>query len=422
MNEITKNINRVELIDILKNQRTAQKLLHYLTTNEVHNLMLCNKAYYNAFKDPKTYIYNKYMFKKYKDNYLFFYNYNINIKKLNPILEVINYSDQVYKKLYNKTNIMIFLYYLAGCILILDIFVLLVLLDKTVNKFGDFLPQIPLVIFWVLCVVIILSISLLENETVNKIKNYFQFKNIVKKNDLFEKKIIENISKRLCNQKPISYKTISFTYMLCYIPVMIKYLYPTKYSTTFLFVSGIYCSTGFLFDFTNFFIYKYSHIESKEIHYYNIYKDICPEYYFIKMRNIIPYNFEYNVSEGRLAFLYYFWLAIFHGVIIFYSYLIGRKLDNSNFNLSWRILLIPLYIICFIIVVWGILYIYSIKQYKSKYKWILVTTIIIIMVCAIVNCVFWPNFYVKYKSATRFFPNIIDGIITITIIVHYIFF
>ena len=42
MNEITvNNTNNVNLIDILKNQRTSQKLLHCLTTNEVHNLMLC---------------------------------------------------------------------------------------------------------------------------------------------------------------------------------------------------------------------------------------------------------------------------------------------------------------------------------------------------------------------------------------------
>ena len=74
MNEIIINTTKKsELIDILKEQRTAQKLLHYLTTNEVHNLMRCNKSIYKAFINPKTYIYNKYMFKKYKDNYIFFY-------------------------------------------------------------------------------------------------------------------------------------------------------------------------------------------------------------------------------------------------------------------------------------------------------------------------------------------------------------
>ena len=202
---------------------------------------------------------------------------------------------------------------------------------------------------------------------------------------------------------------------------MIKYFYPTKYSITFLYVSGIFCSIGFFYDFTKYFYYKYSHQISKSLLYYNIYNDICPEYYFMKMRKIIPYDPENNVSEGRLAFQYYFWLSIFHGVIIFYSNLLGKKLDDSSFILSWRILLIPLYIVCLIIVLWGILYIYSIKQHKSEYKWILVTTIIIIMICTIVNCVFWPNFYGKHKSVTRFFPNIIDGIITVTAIVHYFF-
>jgi hypothetical protein len=421
MNEITQKKTKVDLLDILKNQKTAQKFLHYLTTNEVHNLMLCNKTYYNAFKDPKTYIYNKYMFKKYKDNYLFFYKYNINVKKLHQILEVIIYSDKIYKKLYHKIHIMTILFFFAGCILILDIFVLFVLLNKNVRNFEDFLPQIPLVIFWLLCVAIILSTSLLEQCAVNDIRENFRSKKIVKEGDELEKKILRNISKRLCNQKPKAFRPISYTYILCFIPVIIKYFYSTRYTTIFFYVSAIFCLVGFFYDFISFFYYKYSHRISKEVIYYNIYKDICPEYYYFKMNHIKPYDPFYNVSEVRLGFQYYFWLAIFHGAIIFYSYLVGRKLDNSKFGLSWRIILIPLYIICFIIVLWGILYIYSIKQHKSEYKWILEVTIIIIMICAIVNCVFWPNFYEKHKSVTRFFPIIIDGIITVTVIVHYFF-
>ena len=112
MNEINKqNEKKSKLLDILKNQRTAQKLLKYLTTEEVHNLMICNRRTFFAFQNPKTYIYNKYMFKKYKDNYLFFYNNNIKIKKLHQILEVINYSDTIYTSVYKKTDTMVIIYY-----------------------------------------------------------------------------------------------------------------------------------------------------------------------------------------------------------------------------------------------------------------------------------------------------------------------
>ena len=422
MNEITiETAKSIQIIDILKNQRCAQKLFQYLTINEVHNLMVCNTAIYKAFKDPKTYIYNKYMFKKYKDNYLYFYHNNIKVKKLYQILEVINYSDNIYKSLYKKSNILVISYYFAGCILILDLFVLFVLLDNSVNHFEDFLPQIPLVIFWVLCVAILIIISILEKIAVNKVKKNFREKHIVKEGDILEKKILGSISKRLCNQKPISYKPISITYILCFIPVMYKYFFPSSYATIFLYVAGLFCSIGFFYDFTSFFIYKYSHKISKIIVYYNIFKDINKRYFFIKLRNILSIYPYYNVSEIRLGFQYYFWLAIFHGVIILYAYLIGNKLDDQSFGVSWRILLIPLYIVCFIIVLWGIIYIYSIKQHKSEYKWILVTTIIIIMVCTIVNCVFWPNFYTKHKSITRFFPIVIDGIITIVIMIHWFF-
>ena len=122
-----------------------------------------------------------------------------------------------------------------------------------------------------------------------------------------------------------------------------------------------------------------------------------------------------------MAFQYYLFLAVFHGVIIFYAFLIGKKLDDSGFGVSWRVLLIPLYIICFIIVLWGIIYIYSIKKHKSEYKIILIITIIIIIVCTITNCVFWPNFYLSNKGITRYFPIVIDGIITITTMVHCFF-
>ena len=423
MNEITiQNKKKPELIDILKNQRTAQKLFNYLTTNEVHKLMRCNKDIYNAFKDPQTYIYNKYMYKKYKDNYLFFYQNNIQIKKLNRILEVINYSDSIYKSLYSKTEKMVIFYYFSGCFLILDLFVLFVMINNSVNHFDDFLPQIPLVIFWVFSIAILITIFIFEKLAFNNIKNYFRQKYIVNVKDVIESKNLEKISKRLCNLKPISYKPISYTYILCFIPVMYKYFDSSlRYSTTFLYVSIIFCSTGFVYDISKFFFYKYTHKESKKGIYYNIFQQINPEYYYSKIYKILKYYPEWNLSEGRLAFLYYFWLAVFHGAIIFYAYLMGKKLDDSNFTLSWRILLIPLYIICFIIVLWGIIYIYSIKQHKSEYKWILVTTIIIIMICTTVNCVFWPNFYLKNKSITRYFPIVIDGIITFTAMIHYYF-
>ena len=55
MNEINKqNEKKAELLDILKNQRTAQKLLKYLTTEEVHNLMICNRRTFFAFQNPNT--------------------------------------------------------------------------------------------------------------------------------------------------------------------------------------------------------------------------------------------------------------------------------------------------------------------------------------------------------------------------------
>ena len=421
MNTNDKNKDKkAEFLDILNNQRTAQKLLRYLDIEDVHNLMICNRRIYFSFINPQTYIYNKYMFKKYKDNYLFFYNNNIKIKNLHQILEVINYSDEIYKSIYKKTNTSIIIYYFIGCFLILDLFVLFVMINNKVEHFADYLPQIPLVLFWVLCIFQLIFIFIIEKSGINKIRKKLREKKIVNENSLLEKNILYNISKRLYHKRPVSYRPICYTYIFCYIPIIYKSFNSLRYSTAFLYISAIFCTIGLFLDFAFFIIYKNTHILSKK----DVYKSINfdnKEYFEYKMLNILSYYPKTSVSEIRFGFLYYFFLSVFHGVIIFYSYLIGNKLDDENFGVSWRILLIPLYIICFIIVAWGCIYIYSIKRHKSKYICILVITIIIILVCTITNCVFWPNFYISNKGILRYFPIVIDGIITITAMVHWFF-
>ena len=421
MNEnIKKFEKKVELLDILNNQRTAQKLLRYLTTEEVHNLMISNRRTYFAFVNPKTYIYDKYMFKKYRDNYIFYYNNNIIIKKLNLILEVINYSDDIYTNIYKKTDKVVISYYFIGCFLILDLFVLFVMIDNKVQHFNDYLPQIPLVLFWALCIFQLIFIFILEKIGVNKIKKYFREKKIVDKNSLIEKKILRNISKRLYHKRPVSYRPICYTFIFCYIPIIYKSFYSLSYATAFLYISAIFCSIGLLLDFAFFIYYKGTHkISKKDKYRYINWND--EKYLYYKLENILSYYPKKNVAEMRLGFLYYFFLAIFHGVIIFYAFLIGKKLDNDSFGVSWRILLIPLYIICAIIVLWGIIYINSIKKHKSEYKIVLILTIIIIIICTITNCVFWPNFYLSHKGITRYFPIVIDGIITVTTMIHCFF-
>ena len=360
------------------------------------------------------------MFKKYKDNYIFFYNNNIILKKLNQLLEVINFSDDIYTNIYKKTDKIVISYYFIGCFLILDLFVLFVMINNKFKYFDDYLPQIPLVLFWVLCIFQLIFIFILEKIGVNKIKKYFRQKKIVDENSLLEKKILRSISKRLYHKRPVSYRPICYTYIFCYIPIIYKSFNSLSYETAFLYISIIFCSIGLFLDYAFFIYYKGTHkISKKEVYKYINWKD--EKYFYYKLENILSYYPEKNVEEIRLGFVYYFFLAIFHGVIILYAFLIGKKLDDEDFGVSWRILLIPLYIICAIIVLWGIIYIYSIKKHKSEYKTILVLTIFIIIICTILNCVFWPNFYLSNKGIIRFFPIVIDGIITVTTMVHCFF-
>ena len=421
MNEINiQNDKKVEFLDILKNQRTAQKLLKYLNTEEVHNLMVCNRRTYFAFIDPKTYIYDKYMFKKYKDNYIFFYNNGAKIKKLNQLLEVINYSDDIYTGIYRKTEKSVIAYYFIGCFLILDLFVLFVMINNKVKHFDDYLPQIPLLLFWILCIFQLIFIFILEKIGTNKIKKYFRQKKIVKNNSTLEKNLLSNISKRLYHKRPVSYRPICYTYIFCFIPIIYQSFFELSYAMAFLYIAIIFCSISLILDYVFFICYKYAHKLSK-IDVYRMINWKDEQYFNYKIMNILSYYPKMNVSEIRLGFVYYLFLSIFHGVIGFYAFLIGKKLDDEDFTVSWRVLLIPLYIICGIIVLWGIIYIYSIKQHKSEYKTVLIITIVIIIICTITNCVFWPNFYLSNKGITRYFPIVIDGIITVTTAVHCFF-
>ena len=92
--------------------------------------------------------------------------------------------------------------------------------------------------------------------------------------------------------------------------------------------------------------------------------------------NIFFYLIQLNYNFLLFFLLLIFLLVVFHGLFLFYAFLIGKKLDDINFTVSWRILLIPLYIACAIIVLWGLVYIFSIKQDKTKYRWILIITIV----------------------------------------------
>ena len=120
---------------------------------------------------------------------------------------------------------------------------------------------------------------------------------------------------------PISYRTVSFAYILCFIPVIYKYFFDTNYAIIFMYASGLFYLFGFIYDITKFSYYKFIHKKSKLVIYEDIFLDLNhKQYFYTKLRNIKSYYLPYNVSEERLAFLYFFWFAIFHGVIMLYSF------------------------------------------------------------------------------------------------------
>lgn len=402
--------------------RITKYILRYLYPEDVHNLMLVNKRIYHTITNPNNYLYHKYMLYYYKDYYLFLYQRKTEIKFLPQILETIKESDTLYKKFYKTANCLVVIYFFCGLFLLLDIFVLLLILHKVIDHCWDIVPHIPIIIFWFLSLLILIIVLFLEKKLKKKLNKLIDEK-IPEIDEETKEKLIKNITFRLRNQQPVSYKPVAFTALLCYIPIICKFAKSKEvdYKTTFLVVSFILALIFFVFDLIRIYVSKYNNGFEKIEDYKWVYSDRSGYDFFESKYNedVIMKEKNSSLDEGKMLLLFFLWKMIIFGGIIYYAYLIGKKIDEPEYDVNWKILLIPVDFVGVLLALWGCLYIYSTKDYKIKKKWILYITIVIMMGAAAVNIIVFPN-YLNEQNLTPYFPFIIDLVFTFAATIHYI--
>lgn len=407
--------------NILDNPDLVKNILKYLSPidaiYEMNQLVVVNKKTNQILTNPDTYTYEKYMLSYYKDYYLFVHQKKNELKVFPKILETIKESDNLYTTFYKRANTLVVIYYFSGLFLILDIFVLLLILYIKLN-FWNVYPHIPIMIFWfssllVLVVNYILKIYLEEN--MKKITD----EKLPLLDEKTKKKLLKNISYRLRNQQPVSYKLVSFLVILCYIPIFCKFLTPVNYKWTCLIVASVFSLTFFFRDLIKMSVSKYNN--SKEIIY--DYKFIFNQNEFFKKKiedDIRKKEVHSCFDERLMIFFDIFWKIIIFILIIFYARLVGKKIDDPNYNVNWRILLIPVDLFGVLLILWGILYMCSTKEYKMKGKYILYISLIIMLIGAGVNIIIFPNILDSQKNLNLYLiPFIVDLIISACLILYY---
>lgn len=399
--------------------KICKYILRYLSPPDVHNLMTVNKKVYKILTRPDHYLYQKYMLNYYKDFYLFLYQRKNELKEVLPkFIDIIKHSDTLYKEFYLKANCLVVIYYFCGLFLILDIFVLLLIFHKIIRGFGDFYPHIPIIVFWLLSLLVLIVNFILEKILEVKL-DYFINEKLPGLEEKTKGKLIRNISYRLRNQQPISYKPVAFIVLLCYIPIFCKFLTTVDYKTTCIVVAVGLALIFFVFDFIRMYISKYNNNEERIQDYKYIFYN---NDYFKKKRHedVKKKEIRSCLDEGWMMFLFIFWKMIIFILVIYYAYIVGKKIDDPDYDVEWKFLLVPVDLVGVLLILWGCLYICSTRNYKIKKKWILYCTIIIMMIGAGINIIAFPNILNSEIHLTPYFPLIVDLVISIAATVHFI--
>jgi amino acid permease len=106
-------------------------------------------------------------------------------------------------------------------------------------------------------------------------------------------------------------------------------------------------------------------------------------------------------------------------IITLYFNALGKKLDDLESKTPFRFIFIPFYLIAIIVIIWGILYIYSIKKFELKYKSFLYIIVCILVLCTCFVAVIVPLMLDKKIKLNALYPACNNILISIMIFLHY---
>ena len=229
--------------------------------------MLMNKEIYTKFNNPDTYLFYKYMFKRYNSTFFFFDQKKIELRQLNEILKLIEYSDELYKRHYNILNNLIFVYYIFGYITIFDIFPIVFYFNKKLPKI---ILHIPFILIWLFSIILLVVYFIMKRNIKNKINNILDLSvDEIKNNKIIRKKLIKNIRRRIKYKNPKGFKIVSSAYLMLYTPLLLKLIWKVNEELLFkiaaLGIPGIYYGYDLL---------KFLYIKCKQKRKLNIYKEL----------------------------------------------------------------------------------------------------------------------------------------------------
>lgn len=396
----------------LNNYRNFNLFNSYLTTEEKKNIFKLNKKI--------NFTYNKWLTKSNND-YLFNKNFYFEIKNLKKIKEIILISDQIYMKTYKFLERLVVFFYFSFVVLVIDLFPLLIILIKDSKHLNSYC-QIPFIILWLICITSGIIYLMVNNRLIKKINKLID-SIITDATQSQNEQLAQKLKYRINNQQPIAFKLISISYILFYIPIIIKFLIKNfkkwSYQYAFTFVMSIIFIIYFFKQFYFFIQEKYNNRITKNFLYQKIYNNGDSLYYQNKIKNYKSKSKKSYCGEIVMTISLYTTKIIIFIIFSLYFSALGKKLDDLESKTSYRFIFIPFYIITAIVIIWGILYIYSIKKFELKYKPILYINTCVLVLCSILDSVFVPLMLDKIIKMNALFPVSINILISICIFLHY---
>lgn len=416
------NSKKSKLIEIIEDKKAIKTILQFLSLSDIYNFIILNKKIYSLFTGSEYNIINKYLLKTYKGSFLLLDKRKNEIKQLDKIVDSIKHGDKLYKNFYQIMNIIVLIYYSASLTLAFDLFPIALIFQSKISN-NNLLIHTPLIIIWILSILILLFNRVMSYCIKKYINKYID--NSINDISKFEKKkLLKNIRRRLRHQKPQGFKNASFLYLLLYTPILGRISFNVKFKEFSLTISILIALYEFCSHLIKFLYFKIKNRISK----LEIYKKTFTE--SNKTNDLLFYNNKKieidnqlvipKMGEKIMAFLFYLTKLFFYLLIIFYIDTILEKVENSDYDIGWNFILIPLDIVGALFAFYWIIFLYSYKSINLKHKWKLYVCIGIITIGILIDIVLLPNF--KNKVAmSPFIPIGVNICVTLATIYYFIY-
>ena len=408
-------------IEILKQENIGKQLLKFLSIDDEKNILILSRKTYELMTN-QYFLHYKFLFRKYKDRFLFEQKYKNNINNLYKIKEILEESDKLFKNLYKKSKQMIIIFYFSFLILGIDLFFISLILGKNNStKKISWYSQISYIFLWIESFIIIIIYLFKMRKVKLKITEKIKINLPILRNDELNN-LKKKINFRINNLKPLTFWYIAICFLIFYFPVLIKILFEkldTSYEKAYIAIAWFMFLFFLLFDFVK-LIYRYIYNWKTKIRKYKeIYNNGKSELYNQKIKEFKKNSNKTNCNEYLLSLIHFIIKCFIFAIILSYLKNLGRKFDNINYHVKWKSLFIPIYVINGFIFIWGILYIYSIRKYQNKNKFILNITLIIIIIGASIIAITVPQILDNNWNINVFIPCIGCFLLTIAIFIHF---